>query len=60
MGSFLKFLITGEELIEKIFVVDDSLLISKSFETDESLEVAFLFARNSREMIVLLSLFGWD
>ena len=50
----------GEELIEKVFVVDDSLLISKSFETDQSLEVAFLFTRNSKEMIVLLSLVGWD
>ena len=59
MDSFLKFLITGEELIEKVFVVDDSLLISKSFETNESLAVAFLFARKSREMIVLLSLVGW-
>ena len=35
--SFLKFLITGEELIEKVFIVDDSLLISKPFEIDESL-----------------------
>ena len=51
-ASFLKFLITSEELIEKFFVGDDSLSISKSFETDESLVVAFLFARKSREMIV--------
>ena len=43
---------TGEELIEKVFVRDDSLSIFKSFETDESLVVAFLFAINSREMIV--------
>ena len=38
----------GEELIEKVFVGDDSLLISKSFEVDESLVVAFLFARKSK------------
>ena len=50
--SFLKFLITGEELIEKVFVGDDSLLISKSFEIDESLVVAFLSARESKEMVV--------
>ncbi len=49
---FLRLLITGEELIEKVFVEDDSSLISKSFETDESLVVAFLFARKSREMIL--------
>ena len=46
--SFLKFLITGDELIEKVFVGDDSLLISKSFKIYESLVVAFLFARKSR------------
>ena len=40
----------GEELIEKVFVGDDSLLISKSFKVDEPLVVAFLFARKSREM----------
>ena len=59
--SFLKFLITGEELIEKVFVGDDSLLISKSFEVDESLAVAFLFARESKEMTICswLSLVGW-
>ena len=51
-ASLLKFLITGEELIEKVFVGDDSLLISKSFEADESLAVAFLFARKSKEMTV--------
>ena len=59
--SFLKFLIMGEELIEKVFVGDDSLLISKSFEVDESLAVAFLFARESKEMTIWswLSLVGW-
>ena len=58
--SFLKFLIMGEELIEKVFVGDDSLLISKSFEVDESLVVALLFARESKEMTVWswLSLVG--
>ena len=50
--SFLKFLITGEELIEKVFIGDYSLLISKSFEVDESLVVAFLFARESKKMTV--------
>ena len=50
--SFLKFLITGEELIEKVFVGDDSLLISNSFELDESLVVAFLFTTESKEMTV--------
>ena len=51
----------GEELVEKVFVGDDSLLISKYFETNESLVVAFLFARKSREMVVssLPSLVGW-
>ena len=59
--SFLKFLITGEELIKKVFVRDDSLLISKSFEVNESLVAAFLFARESKEMTVWswLSLVGW-
>ena len=37
-------------MIEKVFIGDDSLLISKSFAVDESLVVAFLFARESKEM----------